>query len=444
MRKLYTISTLLTLAFAAHGAVPASLAAHQANWRDALEKNATLHQPRLNTLKITAPARSPENPQVSFTAQKASFYKFGDIFENGTDVYYLFLSSGDNMSKGNPTAPGQMARVLLVTEASDATVLALPTGTFTGSEDLEPSTFVPSMTELIDAFYNPDDPEDNGIYGYSYETESGTLTITAGDAGYDISLTCEAVLYDESYEEADRTNATVTYSGQVPYEDIYGYTPLDGDTVMDIPNASGRYSDGDYTITFYGVELDEDGFIIGPGHLFNTEIFVEDNGRMNLDDLVGEFTPVDVFTAGPTPGTFMQGVWYDIFGGYYAAIGTALTIYDDDLNEANVGLAADGTVKVSRDGDIFTFDFDLVTPENDRMTGRWTGPIADYIEDFSPEGVASPAIGSGAIRGGKGCITAPAGARAYNLSGAMTGLSNLPAGIYIVRSGNETAKVVVR
>lgn len=204
MRKLYTISTLLTLAFAAHGAVPASLAAHQANWRDALEKNATLHQPRLNTLKKTAPARSPENPQVSFTAQKASFYKFGDIFENGTDVYYLFLSSGDNMSKGNPTAPGQMARVLLVTEASDATVLALPTGTFTGSEDLEPSTFVPSMTELIDAFYNPDDPEDNGIYGYSYETESGTLTITAGDAGYDISLTCEAVLYDESYEEADR------------------------------------------------------------------------------------------------------------------------------------------------------------------------------------------------------------------------------------------------
>ena len=150
------------------------------------------------------------------------------------------------------------------------------------------------------------------------------------------------------------------------------------------------------------------------------------------------------YFSGATPGTFMQGVWYDIFGGYYAAIGTALTIYDDDLNEANVGLAADGTVKVSRDGDIFTFDFDLVTPENDRMTGRWTGPIADYIEDFSPEGVASPAIGSGAIRGGKGCITAPAGARAYNLSGAMTGLSNLPAGIYIVRSGNETAKVVVR
>lgn len=70
MRKLYTISTLLTLAFAAHGAVPASLAAHQANWRDALEKNATLHQPRLNTLENGSCAL-PREPAGIFHGTKS-------------------------------------------------------------------------------------------------------------------------------------------------------------------------------------------------------------------------------------------------------------------------------------------------------------------------------------------------------------------------------------
>lgn len=49
-----------------------------------------------------------------------------------------------------------------------------------------------------------------------------------------------------------------------------------------------------------------------------------------------------------------------------------------------------------------------------------------------------------AIYGGAGCITAPADARIYNLSGIETGRENLPAGVYIVTVPGATVKVVVR
>ena len=43
-----------------------------------------------------------------------------------------------------------------------------------------------------------------------------------------------------------------------------------------------------------------------------------------------------------------------------------------------------------------------------------------------------------------GCIEASEGARVYNLNGIETGKENLPAGIYLVRLGQQVRKVVVR
>lgn len=59
----------------------------------------------------------------------------------------------------------------------------------------------------------------------------------------------------------------------------------------------------------------------------------------------------------------------------------------------------------------------------------------------SIDDVAADAVG---IYGLQGKIVAPEDARVYNLSGVETGKENLPAGIYIVRSGNNIVKVVVK
>lgn len=110
------------------------------------------------------------------------------------------------------------------------------------------------------------------------------------------------------------------------------------------------------------------------------------------------------------------------------------------------GLATGGTISISREDEIFTVVFDLITPEDNHIRGSWTGPLADYISDFtSGSGVEKlDSDLTGKIIGGKGCIHAPADAHVYNLSGLETSKDNLCPGLYLVKYGTNTTKVVVR
>lgn len=65
-------------------------------------------------------------------------------------------------------------------------------------------------------------------------------------------------------------------------------------------------------------------------------------------------------------------------------------------------------------------------------------------ENLSDSGVDEITAVLNGIYGGKGEITAPAGARVFNLNGVETGTQNLPAGVYIVVTPYATAKVVVK
>lgn len=65
---------------------------------------------------------------------------------------------------------------------------------------------------------------------------------------------------------------------------------------------------------------------------------------------------------------------------------------------------------------------------------------AGYVES----GVEEIGLDGLTIRGLKGAVDAPEGAQVFNLSGIAVGRENLPAGVYIVRFGNEVRKVAVR
>lgn len=52
--------------------------------------------------------------------------------------------------------------------------------------------------------------------------------------------------------------------------------------------------------------------------------------------------------------------------------------------------------------------------------------------------------GQQSIRGGRGCVYAPENARVYNIAGIETGRSNLAPGLYMVVSGGNAKKVVVK
>ncbi|MDE5795781.1 MAG: hypothetical protein K2H75_01600 [Muribaculaceae bacterium] len=442
--KFYFFAAALAMSITSMAAAPVSPTSFCGAWKNVpAPAKVTLEDVKLPSVAQALRTRSIDEPETNCVATEASFYYYGDILENGTGGYYLFLSSA-GINNGNPTHEGQMVRIFFIGEQTDSANPVLPTGVYTVNDDFTAGTISASDSEYMDVFPHPDEP--SSLVGYIYTPTVGTLTIENSDEGYSINFTMEGVLYNSDYEPIDEQTCTASYNGEVPYVDINGYTPIDGDIVMDIPNASGRYSDGDFSIAFYSDDmLDEDGFIVAAGQLFNVELFTEDHAPMNLDNLVGEYSPTDVFSGGMLPAHYMQGVWYEIFSGYYVALGTALTIYEED-GSTKVALAMERTITVTKNSENdYTIVFDLISAEGNKLTGEWSGNLGEYITDFSdPTIVSSIDTDASQIHAGKGFISAPADAAIFNIAGQQTGRENLAPGLYIVKTSTSAVKVLVK
>lgn len=442
--KFYFFAASLVMSLTSMATVPVSPTSFCGAWKNgAAPTKITLEDVKLPSVAQAIHTRSIDEPETNCIATEASFYYYGDIMDNGTGGYYLFLSSA-GIDKGNPSHEGQMVRIFFIGEQTDDANPELPTGTYTVNNDLTAGIISASDSEYMDVFQHPETP--SFLVGYVYTPTSGTLTIENSGDGYSINFTMDGVLYDSNDEPIDEQTCTASYTGEVPYIDINAYTPIDGDIVMDIPNASGRYSDGDFSIAFYSDDmLDEEGFIVASGQLLNVELFTKDHAPMNLDNLVGEFSPIDVFTGGLLPSHYMQGVWYEIFSGYYAALGTALTIYEDD-GSTKVALAMDGTITVTKNSENdYTLVFDLISAEGNKLTGEWSGKLGEYIADFSdPSAVGGISADASHIYAGQGFISAPTNAKIFNIAGQQTGRENLAPGLYIVKISTSAVKVLVK
>lgn len=429
MKKLSLIASAAILALAASAASPMPHYPASQMLGTSSHEAMTMAHIKLPSVKKAPATRSLEEPVSSFVANEANFYYYGDLLRNGTGVYMLCLSTA-GIKKGNPVHEGQMARIIFIGDPCDEDAPVLPTGDYTVDYTFAAGTVSPDDTDFMDVFYLPDEP--NTLVGYIWYPYEGELKIAADEAGYNINFSMLGEIYSDDDEILDSRPCSASYTGPVPYVDLHAYTPIPNDVEINLPNASGRYSDGDFSITFYSDGLlDEAGFIDGAGQTLNVEIFTEDVAPMNLDLMCGTLLPVDVWTEGPLPGTFMQGTWYDIFGGYYVALGTAYVEYDDMGISQDVGLATDGTITVSKgENGTYTFLFDLITKEGKKMTGSWTGPIADYIADFStPNALES--------------VGAAAGEAQYTTLQGIA-VANPGPGLYIRRCGDNVCKVIVK
>ena len=412
---------------------------------------------RLASPPMALPTRSLDDPQADLDATYAEYCNYGDLLGNGTNIYMLYLTNTE-ISKGIPVAEGQMCRLEIIAEAAENPSDPMPQGTYT-CIDLDKDapvagTFVAIDSDFLDAFPDPDDPE-SGLVAYIWKINAGSVSITINNDIYENQGTADYyviksdglhgdIISSQTGEVLESRDLSATYLGNLYFNDPNAYTPLGGDVVLDIPNLSGRYMDGGgWTLTFYGVELDEDGFIIGPGDLFNVELITDDPGFMDPELLQGTFTPCDLLVE-QVPGCFGQGVWME-FWGMWMSLGTSLNVYNENLEVERVGLAVEGEIVITKVSDgIHHFDFDVTTPEGDRMTGSWEGSISDNVADFS-SGVDETGLGSnGAVKGCHGYIEAPEGARVFNAAGIETGLTDLAPGIYIVRLADRAVKVVVK
>lgn len=449
MRKLYILAAAAAFTASAT-ASSVSLDMLQTGWRNSQLSPTTLKKPGIKTLGLNVATRSAEEPQFSFTATNAEFYYYGDLLDNGTGIYMLWLAN-TTMEKGMPTGTGQMARLELIADQTDPSDPQLCTGSFKVMAALdvtpEAGTLFGPDSDVLDVFPNPDAPEE-GLVAYSYEPSEGTLTIEKEGDVYKISYDLTIVQKDSDTEAIiDTQHSVCSYEGECAYVDIHAYTPFDGDINLNELIASGRYTDGgDYSIAFTTPGLlDEEGWIVSSGYLLNTELFVEDVSPMNVDDLVGTFTPNDIFTNGPVPGTFGEGVWYPIFGSFYAAILTSVTEYDESGSEVRTALAKEGTITCTKEGNNYKMVFDLTSAEGYKITAEYEGDLKSAISDFStPVSVGTIGEGKSNVAGGRGYITAPADAEIFSLSGVKCGRENLPAGIYLVKTAGKTHKVMVK
>ncbi len=323
------------------------------------------------------------------TAQEATCWYYGDLLGDGTAFYLLILADQCGISNGGaPITEGHMMRLFVNgPDVADAANPELPAGEYIASDSYGIGTIDKENSDFLDVFlYDIDYDGEKDLVGYIYTLTDGFVEATANGETYGINADCDIELNDDEGMILANGYATMSYEGSIDNK-IYGpsaYPALSDDYEMTIMGVSGRYTTGNFSLAFYSVALDEDGFIIGGGDLMNVELLTENNEPADYTTLAGVYTCSDFYGGVYPAGTFVGGAWYPVMGSYYAAVGTALSVYDDNCDVEYVGLSKGGTITIADKGNgIFSFDFDLITAEDHKLTGHWEGLLADYVEDWT-------------------------------------------------------------
>lgn len=409
MKNLY-----LTLSMLAAATVGASAANH-VNFQPVQKQLARLELPaglmqtgmtqgKLPVINGIAPrlAKSEEivPEEVNFldgVYTSAQMWYYGDMLYDGTGFYLLVLSDCGLDQDGLPEGEGHMVRFFLHNEAPMSDELLLPAaGEYVCDNEFDFPLFslYPTNCTFFDCFYMTKEGETAPtLMAYAFEMTDGKVSFEYNESmthmtgSFDMTgenfLDDQVALYGQMTGTFDCDFAMLDGRSN-PSE----YPAYEGDFSPALLEMNGRYMDMggtyDYTMTFYNVPLDEDGFIIGAGDLLNVDLMaaVTDEplsatalcGTYQAGDMMTDYTAFD-------PGHFLNGMWYPITSDWYAPMCTACYTVDEYGEYVGVGLGVDGTIVVTSDElGYLTFDFDLITPENTRITASWTGEIVDNSE----------------------------------------------------------------
>lgn len=388
-------------------------------------------------VKVKLPAKyavqKMEYPELE--ANEALCWYYGDLLGNGTAFYLLVLADQCGISSnGAPLTEGHMMRLFISAPMpDDVTHPELPAGEYVGSDSYDIGTITLSSCDFLDVFYYDVDSDGvDDLVGYIYDITDAQAEIDLEDE-YSIAAECDIDLTTDEGEHLATGYAEMSYNGTVSCNiyDPSAYPAMDSDYEMTINGVSGRYTEGNFSLAFYSVELDEDGFIIGGGDLMNVELLTPDNHPADYSTLAGTYTCSDFYGGSYPAGTFVGGAWYNIMDGYYAAVGTAMSVYDSNTDIEKVALATGGTITIIDKGNgIFAFDFDLITAEDHKLTGHWEGPLANFVEDMTATSIQTPSASNGT-----------SDASSYDLSG-MRHTNASPSGIRIVKRDGKYIKVL--
>lgn len=439
MKHLYTTAlaaVLSTAAMAQNGIdairpvsnTPLSLPAH-------LEQAITAEGFRLNGFQPQLVSATAVEPGVmnfeDVEFNESQLWYLGDMMGNGTGMYYLFLSNCGISSEGGAEGAGEFCYFLITTEApSDLNNLVLPAGEYTATDDYTVGTFSSKYSSYQHCvYYDPGDGS-QALGAYVFKYMQGTITVAECtteqiSVSYDINAENWAYDSDYAYVLFNNGHLTANYQGAITVKnaDPSAYPTYPGDAEVSDLNLGGRATTGssytDLSITLYNCPVDDGGFIAGAGDLLNVELIVPvTENPIAVENLVGTYTYQDMMGGTITPGHYLGGIWYEMYGSYYP-LGTCVYHINDNYGYDAVALAVDGTITISAlDDENILINFDLISAEGNKILCQWAGSLYDN----------SAAQGDGAFAGNPCDITAikqitdtTTEARYYNLAGQRVG-----------------------
>lgn len=263
-------------------------------------------------LTMTEPATVTISTESDLFADVVSDYTdlmwYGPLGDTGSDQFCLQLSNAEVSETLMPLEGGELVRLYLFTApVADRSDITLAPGTYTMANAEEYEHFTYDASASIFAMGT------NGEDWMQINYESGEVTVEYADGEY--TITANMVIAD-----GEGTKIRARYTGPIEaidYSDGFRHFENDKNEVMNgmtgaITSSTMVPELDNYTVTLYNCPLDEDGFIIGAGYVFNCELYAEAVPYEEYD-FSGTYTPNPDWENGIYPeGTYITGFVYDM------------------------------------------------------------------------------------------------------------------------------------
>lgn len=318
---------------------------------------------------MTAPATlefSTVNDLMAKVESSATLaWYYGPVEGAESDLLFLSLCNAqlDELT-AMPSGEGELLRLYMYIDRTDADNPVIAPGTYT--LELDGDTGEPFTLSYGNSVFALS--TDEGWMQIDYE--SGEVVVEYADGIY--GITANMVIND-----GEGSKVRAEFEGELKISDLTdGYFHFDTDITQVMTGLSGGiYPSSDtrfdnYTMTFYNCELDEDGFIVGKGYLFNTELYF----TADEEDYSGTYGPNPDWESGSYYNfSYITGDVMNYYG-FYMPMGTYLSEYDDQGSLIRIGLVVDGDIEIARaDGNV-TMSAVLTTSKGHEITVSYDGP----------------------------------------------------------------------
>lgn len=314
-----------------------------------------------------------ESPyDIDFKATDLAGEFRGDWLDFGNDNFYIILSDVGFNEDDAPNPNGNFLIIDLYSPIATDQNNPVP---FTGTYDANSSDEEYSINCDFSYYYYTDA---EGIECGRINLGGGKFYISEKDMLY--TLEADFTLQDGravhcKYEGPFVLPAYDEESNKLPRLETDINTTFTGANATNYGNEYGAYN---VAVIFWDMKVNEStGNLIAPGYVFKLDLMTDftDGGIDPGQYVVDAYGTFDPFT-------YIEGSIIDFYG-IELPVGSYVQHYNEDASVDGYGFVNSGTVDVTRDNGVYTFDFNLEMAGGYTLKATYTGEIAIADEQTS-------------------------------------------------------------